>query len=82
MTLEDILTIINNFVSNQDLIIKIILIILLSLYGLYSIIVALQVRVLTTIVDQINSSGVLKFIAFLHAVLVIVLLLFTLFFYG
>jgi hypothetical protein len=70
----DIVEIISSIFSGQDLIVRFALVILIALYGLYALIVAIQISNLNRVVHQVGSSGVLNFLAILHFGLTLALL--------
>lgn len=61
--------------TNQDLLAKIILILLLSVYGLFTLILTNQVRILSKVVDQIHFSPIFLMLAYAHSLLSITFLL-------
>jgi len=65
-------------VTNQNLIAKGILIILLTMYLLFSLILSRQIFLLNNTVNQVTFSPVFKLLGLIHLVLVIGLLFFTL----
>lgn len=79
MTFPDILQLIIDFFTNQTLIVKIVLSILIALYGLFAVVLAVQIRVLATVISQNNITPLLKLIAFLHVLFVFGLLVATVF---
>ena len=70
----DIVGIISSIFLGQDLIVRFALVVLIALYGLYSLIVAIQISNLNRVVHQIGSSVVLNFLAVLHFGLTLALL--------
>jgi hypothetical protein len=64
----------NNLISSQDFIFRFALIILISLYGLFALIVAIQIGNLNKVVNQIGFSPFLNFAAVLHFLATIALL--------
>lgn len=74
MSITDIIQLIQTLFSNQDLIVKIILIVLLSLYVLFAIIVSRQIFVLNEIVNQISFSPIFKILSVIHVIIAILLL--------
>ncbi|KKQ93452.1 MAG: hypothetical protein A3C27_01270 [Candidatus Levybacteria bacterium RIFCSPHIGHO2_02_FULL_39_36] len=66
--------------SNQDLLFRIILIILISFYILFALILAMQIRNLNRIVNQITFSPIFKLLSFIHLGAAIALLIFTVLF--
>lgn len=79
MNISDIYQTIVTILSDQDLISKFILIILISLYTLFAIVIMVQIRVLNRIINQIHFSEIFKFLALLHTGISLILLLFTIF---
>lgn len=69
-----------NIFANQDLLFRIGLIVLMSLYILFALILALQVRNLNRIVNQISFSPIFSFLGILHLTAAVGLLLFTVLF--
>lgn len=76
MTIQDLLAII----PNQTFFLKIILILLLSLYGLFALIVAMQIKNLNNIVNQIKFSQTFILLSFLHSLGALALLIATVIF--
>ncbi len=70
----DIAGFINSLFSSQDIIFRFGLMILIALYGLFALIVAVQINNLNRVVNQIGFSGVLNFIALTHLVASLALL--------
>lgn len=71
----DIITIISSLFANQDILFKLALIILIALYGLFALIVAIQINNLNRVVNQIGFSRILNLLAILHFFAAIALLL-------
>ncbi|MCL4419161.1 hypothetical protein M1146_03605 [Patescibacteria group bacterium] len=74
MTILDVFQTITSTLTDQRFISKSVLIILLGLYGLFAIILAIQTDVLNRIVSVSTFSPLIKTISFVHAFLVIALL--------
>ena len=66
--------ILNNLISSQDFIFRFSLIILISLYGLFALIVAIQIGNLNKVVNQIGFSPFLNAAAVAHFFATIALL--------
>ena len=62
----DLTSIISQLLNSQDVIVRFALVILIALYGLFALIVAIQIGNLNRVVHQIGSSSVLNFFAILH----------------
>ena len=73
----DIIQLIDSLFSNQDIIFRFVLIVLIALYGLFALIVAIQVGNLNKVVNQIGFSPVLNALAVIHFVAAIALLAFA-----
>lgn len=69
-----------NIFSNQDSLFRIILIILIALYGLFALILFIQIRNLNRIVNQVTFSPVFIVLAFVHLATILALLFFTVLF--
>lgn len=76
MNLNDMLL----FFSNQDLLLKIALIILISLYSVFALIVFIQIKNLNNIINQINFSPVFTSLSFFHFIAALALLFATVIF--
>lgn len=63
-----------NFFSDQDLLVKIGLVVLIVLYSLFALIVAIQIRNLNKIIDQIDFSPFFNFLSLVHVGATIALL--------
>ena len=63
-----------SFFSDQDLLFKIGLVVLIALYGLFALIVAIQIRNLNKIIDQIDFSPFFNFLYLVHVGATIALL--------
>lgn len=74
------LDIVIQFFTNQDLLLKVILGILSSLYLLFAVIILIQIRNLNKIVNQISFSPIFSFLAWLHMVATLAILLVTVIF--
>lgn len=55
-----------SIIESQDIIFRFALIILIALYGLFALIVAIQIGNLNRVVHQVGFSAVLNFLAVLH----------------
>jgi len=75
----DFAQLITNIVSDQDLIAKIILLIFMSLYAFFAIILVTQVNHLSKIVDQVSVTPIIKGLSTLHLGVAVVLLVITVF---
>ncbi|RJQ27432.1 hypothetical protein C4577_01210 [Candidatus Parcubacteria bacterium] len=76
----DIFNIFNSFssiVSDQNIISKYILIILVSLYILFAIVFAKQINILNGIVNQITFSPIFKTLSLLNVLMSLSLLIFV-----
>lgn len=62
----DIASIISQLLNGQDIIVRFALVVLLALYGLFALILAIQIGNLNRVVHQVGSSGVLNFLAIFH----------------
>lgn len=80
MTLENIIQSIINIASNQDSIVKILLVLFLSFYILFALIVMVQIKRFTTIIDQVSFSPVIKMLSSTHLIVSVVLLIGTVIF--
>lgn len=69
-----------NILANQDSLFRIILIILIALYGLFALILFIQIRNLNRIVNQVTFSPVFIVLAFVHLTITLALLFFTVLF--
>lgn len=63
-----------NFFSDQNLLLKIGLVVLTVLYSLFALIVAIQIRNLNKIIDQIDFSPFFNFLSLVHVGATIALL--------
>lgn len=70
----DFMSFINNLFSSQDIIFRFGLLILIALYGLFALILAIQINNLNRVVNQIGFSTILNIIAFIHLVASLALL--------
>lgn len=68
------------FFTDQNLLFKLILGILSSLYLLFAVIILIQVRNLNRIVNQISFSPIFSFLAWLHMLATLAILLATVIF--
>mgnify|MGYP001560197416 CR=1 FL=1 len=66
--------------SNQDALFRITLIILIAIYGLFALILFIQVRNLNRIVNQITFSSVFIVLALIHLLATFALLFFAVLF--
>ena len=66
-----------NIFSNQDVLFKIALMILISIYGLFALILTIQIRNLNRIINQITFSPIFTVLAGAHLVATLALLLFA-----
>lgn len=71
----DFLSLTTSLFSSQDLIFRLALIVLVALYGLFALIVAIQISNLNKVVNQIGFSGILNFAAVTHFFAAIALLI-------
>ena len=69
--------IISSLFSSQDMLAHFALIILIALYGLFALIVGIQINNLNRSVTQVGFSVILNFLAFFHLVTALALLLLT-----
>lgn len=77
MTGPELIQLIVTFFTNQNLIAKVILIILLVMYLFFSLILSRQIFLLNNTVNQITFSPIFKLLGLIHLLLVIGLLFFT-----
>jgi len=70
----EIVELISKFFSDQDFLFKIIITILISFYGLFSLVLAVQIRNLNKIIDQIDFSSFFNFLSLVHVGATIALL--------
>ena len=70
----DLMNFINELFSSQDIIFRFGLLILIAIYGLFALIVAIQVNNLNRVVNQAGFSSFLNIIAFLHLIASLALL--------
>lgn len=77
MTFPDYLQLFQSIFGNQSFIIKGVLIILLFLYSIFSLIVMLQIQRLNEIVNQLSFSPLFKFLAVMHSLAAVILLILT-----
>ncbi|OGH15962.1 MAG: hypothetical protein A3C30_03945 [Candidatus Levybacteria bacterium RIFCSPHIGHO2_02_FULL_40_18] len=66
--------------SNQDALFRIILIILISIYGLFALILFLQIRNLNRIINQITFSPIFIVFTLVHLLATVALLFFAVLF--
>ena len=62
----EFIEIVERLFSDQDFLFKIFLIVVTSLYGLFALILWVQIRSLNKIIDQIDFSPVFNALGFLH----------------
>lgn len=62
----DLVNLINTLFSNQDLIIRFALVVLISVYDLFALIVAIQIGNLNKVVNQVGFSSILNVAAVAH----------------
>lgn len=70
----EIVELISKFFSDQDFLFKIILVILVSLYGLFALVLAIQIKNLNKIINQIDFSPVFNLLSLIHVGATIALL--------
>ena len=70
----DIIGLINSIFSSQDFIFRFVLIILLSIYGLFALVIAIQIGNLNKVVNQIGFWLILNVFAIAHFFAAIALL--------
>jgi len=73
----DIIGFLVNIFADQNFLIRITLVILLVLYGFFALIIAIQISNLNKTINQIGFSGILNFIAALHVLASLALLVFA-----
>lgn len=76
MNAADVFSTIGSVISNQDVIVRIILAVFLTLYGFYAIILSTQIRSLIQQFNQTGFSNTLRLTSLIHAIIVFGLLLF------
>ena len=69
-----------SIIGSQDIIFRFALIILIALYGLFALIVAIQIGNLNRVVHQVGFSGILNFLAVIHFFTALALLAFAVLF--
>lgn len=69
-----------NIFSNQDSLFKIILVVLIALYGFFALILAIQIRNLNRIIDQITFSPIFILFSTVHFIATLALLFFAVLF--
>jgi len=79
-TFMDVINFFLNIFSNQDTLFRIILIILIAIYGLFALILFIQIRNLNRIVNQIAFSPVFIVLALIHLLAILALLFFAVLF--
>lgn len=65
MTIQDLLLSIKDILENQNQILKIVLILLSTIFLLFTIIVSRQISLLTNQLNQVSFTPVLKFLGYL-----------------
>lgn len=75
MQFNDFLQLLITFSFNHDAVVKILLVIFLSLYILFAIILTIQIRKFSIIVNQVGFSPVFKALATGHLIAAVVLLI-------
>ena len=75
----DFAQLITTVINDQDLIAKVLLLIFISLYVFFAIILVTQVKHLSKIVDQVNVTPIIKGLSTLHLGVAVVLLVITVF---
>ena len=63
--------------SNQDLIFRFILVVLTALYGLFALIIAIQIGNLNRVIKQIGFAPIFNGLATIHLLAALALLLFS-----
>lgn len=63
------------FFTDPQVLIRLFLLVLTIMYGLYAIVVAFQIRTLNNTVTQVTFSQIFTFLGFLHAGLALALML-------
>lgn len=76
MNIGDVISTTGSVLTNQDLIVRIIMAVFLVLYGFYAVILSTQIRSLVQQFNQQGFSGTLRLISLVHAIIVFGLLLF------
>lgn len=71
----DFLELTSSLFTSQDLIFRLALIVLIALYGLFALIIAIQINNLNKVVNQIGFSSILNLAAVLHFFAAIALLI-------
>ncbi len=66
-----------NLFSNQDFLFKITLTTLLGFYGLFALIVAIQINNLNKVLNQIGFSSIFNILAAIHLITALALLIFA-----
>lgn len=78
----DTLSIINSFIAfitTPNLIFRLLFIVLVAVYSIYSISLLLQVRILNRVINLISFSPIFTFLALLHFLMTLGLLLYAIF---
>lgn len=76
MNMFDLAQNIITIISNQNFVAKTVLIVTSVLYALYALVLARQIYILNNLVRQVNFSPLFKFVALIHAIIAIGLLVF------
>ncbi len=79
MTLQDVFLAVKDLLENQNQILKVVLILLSTLFLLFTIIVSRQISLLTVQLNQVSFSPVLKFIGYLLILATITILIAVIF---
>lgn len=77
MDVAELVQIILNFLSDENLIAKTLLAFFLSVYILYSVVFFIQTKVLTKTITEVGLSSVLLFLSFAHLIGGVLLLIFV-----
>lgn len=77
MTPVDFTLLITTTLGNQNLIAKVVLLIFLSIYILFSLILFFQIKQLSRIINQKGFSGVIESLSFVHLSIAVGLLAIT-----
>lgn len=76
----EIAQLIMHLFSDQNTIARIALVILIAFYGLFALIVAIQINNLNRVINQIGFAAIFNLLAFLHLSGALALLVFTVLF--
>lgn len=79
MNIQDILNYLGQLSNNQDILVKIALILVLLLFTLFTLVLARQISVLTHLIYQVNFSSVLQGLAYALTFLSILLIVIVIF---